>query len=199
MLKRNAFLGVILLCIALVSGAANADGKAKAMACGACHGADGNSSNPIWPNLAGQHAGYLVKQAQAFKSGSRQNPSMTPMVINLPDEDLVEIADYFAAQSPRIATIDAGSAAAGQKLYRGGDAVRGIPACMACHGPNGAGNPSANFPALRGQQAEYTVLQLEAYRDGTRTTDQQSMMRQIANALSDEEMQNLAKFIAALH
>lgn len=199
MLKRNAFLGVALLCIALVSGAANADGKAKAMACGACHGADGNSSNPIWPNLAGQHAGYLVKQAQAFKSGSRQNPSMAPMVINLPDEDIVEISGYFAAQAPRIATIDVATAAAGQKLYRGGDAVRGIPACMACHGPNGAGNPAANYPALRGQQAEYTVLQLKAYRDGTRATDPKSMMRQIAKALSDEEMQNLAKFIAALH
>jgi cytochrome c553 len=199
MLKRNASLGVALLCIALVSGATSADGKAKAMACGACHGADGNSSNPIWPNLAGQHAGYLLKQAQAFKTGSRQNPSMAPMVINLPDEDLVEIADFFAAQTPRIATIDAATAAAGQKLYRGGDAVRGIPACMACHGPNGAGNPAANYPALRGQQPEYTVLQLKAYRDGTRATDPQSMMRQIAKSLSDEEMQNLAKFISALH
>lgn len=199
MLKRNAFLGAALLCVALANGSAFADGKAKAVVCAACHGADGNSSNPIWPNLAGQNAGYIVKQLQAFKSGDRKNPSMSPMAANLSDEDMQDIAGYFSAQAPRIASVSAEEAAPGAKLYRGGDAERGIPACMACHGPSGAGNAAANYPALRGQQVEYTVLQLKAYRDGTRATDPQTMMRQIAARLSDDDMQNVARFISGLH
>lgn len=199
MLKRNAFLGAALLCVALANGTAFADGKAKAVICSACHGADGNSINPIWPNLAGQNAGYIVTQLQAFKSGSRNNPSMSPMAANLTDDDMKEIAAYYAAQAPRIATITAEAATPGEKLYRGGDAERGIPACMACHGPSGAGNAAANYPALRGQQIDYTVLQLKAYRDGTRDTDAQSMMRQTASRLTDDDMQNLARYVSALH
>ncbi len=199
MLKRNAFLGVALLCVALANGTAFADGKAKAVVCSACHGADGNSSNPIWPTLAGQNAGYIVKQLHAFKAGTRKNPSMSPMAANLSDEDMVDIAAYFSAQAPRIAASTPEAAAPGQKLYRGGDAERGIPACMACHGPGGSGNAAANYPALHGQQVDYTVLQLKAYRDGSRDTDPQNMMRQIAARLTDDDMLNLARYVSALH
>ena len=181
------------------AGATWADGKTKAAACAACHGPDGNSINPIWPNLAGQGAEYIVEQLHAFKSKARENPSMSPMAAGLNDEDMREIADYYAAQAPKIASMGDADFGDAERLYRGGDADRGIPACMACHGPSGAGNGPAKFPALRGQHAEYTKLQLQAYRDGTRATDPQGMMRMIAAKLSDEDIEQLAKYVSALH
>lgn len=197
--KRTVFLGVALLCAAFVNGTACADAPAQAQVCAACHGPDGNSVNPIWPNLAGQNAGYLVQQIKHFKDGVRENASMAPMVAGLEDADIAAVADYFAAQAPRIQPAAAEQVAAGEKLYRGGDVERGIPACMACHGPNGVGNAPANYPAVRGQHADYTVLQLQAYRDGTRTTDAQAMMRTIAARLTDADMLALARYLSALH
>ena len=200
--NRNAFLVVAALCVAFVAATAQADGKAKAQVCAACHGADGNSSNPIWPNLAAQNPSYIVAQLKAFKSGARQNPMMSPMAAPLSETDMQEIADYFGAQTLNIkplAADAADAAAAGQKLYRGGDAERGIPACMACHGPDGAGNPASGYPALRGQHVDYTVAQLQNYRSGARQTDQAQMMRSIATRLSDEDIKHLATFISALH
>mgnify|MGYP006158633787 CR=1 FL=1 len=169
--------------------------------CAACHGPDGNSINPEWPSLAGQHPQYTVQQLQAFKSGERENPNMSAMVTNLSADDVVAIADYYASQSPKIGSIESDSIAAGEKLYRGGDKDKGIPACMACHGPNGAGNPAANYPALRGQHAKYTTLQLEAYRSGERKTDAERklMMQLIAAKLSDDEISDVARYINALH
>ena len=176
-----------------------ADGKTKAAACAACHGADGNSINPIWPSLAGQGAEYTIQQLHAFKSGARNNPSMSPMAAGLGDEDMREIADYFASQTPKIASMADTDYGDAERLYRGGDAERGIPACMACHGPSGAGNGPAKFPALRGQQAEYTKLQLKAYRDGSRATDPQGMMRSIAAKLTDDDIERIANYLSALH
>ena len=199
MLKRTAILGLSLLVVTFATPATLADGKQKAQVCAACHGPDGNSINPIWPNLAGQNADYLAEQIRAFKTGARENPNMMPMVSGLEESDIVEIANYYAAQPAKIGAIDEATAAAGGTLYRGGDAERGIPACMACHGPTGAGNAAAKYPALRGQQAEYTVIQLKAYADGTRTTDPSGMMQTIAAKLSEEEMQLLAAFVSALH
>ena len=191
-----------LLCLGLVfaAGAVLADdGRAKAITCSACHGADGNSViNPEWPNLAGQHTGYIVAQLQAFKSGARKNSSMNAMAATLNDRDMADIADYFAGQSLKINAVDS-SAQAGAALYRGGNKVTGVPACMACHSPNGAGNPPANFPALRGQHAKYTILQLQAYKSGARATDPKAIMRTIAARLSNEEMENVARFIEGLH
>ncbi len=200
--KRNAFLAVAALCVAFVTAAAQADGKAKAMVCTACHGADGNSSNPIWPNLAAQNPSYIVAQLKAFKAGSRQNASMAPMVAGLEDGDMLEIANFFAAQTLNVKPLSADAAeaaAAGAKLFRGGDAERGIPACMACHGPDGGGNPASGYPALRGQQADYAVAQLQNYRDGKRQTDPQQMMRMIAKRLSDADVKNLSSYLSALH
>ncbi len=200
--KRNAFLAVAVLCVAFAATAAQADGKAKAMVCTACHGADGNSSNPIWPNLAAQNPAYIVAQLKAFKAGTRQNASMAPMVASLEPGDMVEIADFFAAQTLKVKPLAAdqvAAAEAGQKLYRGGDAERGIPACMACHGPDGGGNPASGYPALRGQQFDYTVAQLQNYHNGTRQTDAQQMMRTIAKRLTEDDIKNLARYVSALH
>ncbi len=199
--KRNAFLAVAALCVAFVA-TAQADGKAKAMVCTACHGPDGNSSNPIWPNLAGQNPSYIVAQLKAFKAGTRQNASMAPMVASLAEADMEEIANFFAAQTLKVkplAADQAAAATAGEKIYRGGDAERGIPACMACHGPDGGGNPGSGYPALRGQQFDYTVAQLTNYHSGARQTDAQSMMRTIAKRLSDDDIKNLARYVSALH
>lgn len=197
MLLRIAL--IVLLSLAATSTAIGADGKAKAAACAACHGADGNSINPIWPNLAGQGASYIVAQLEAFKSGARNNPSMAPMAAGLSSEDMAAIAEYYAAQAPKIAALGDVDVSAAEKLYRGGDVERGIPACMACHGPSGAGNAAAKYPALRGQQVDYTVLQLKAYRDGSRATDPAEMMRSVAAKLSDDEIDLLAKYVSALH
>ena len=169
--------------------------------CAACHGSDGNSVNPEWPNLAGQNAKYIVDQLHAFKSGRRENPNMSAMVTNLSDEDMLALGNYYAAERPRIGSIGAEHIAAGEKLYRGGDQDAGIPACMACHGPNGAGNPAASYPALRGQHTKYTSIQLKAYRNGERTTDRDRklMMQTIARKLSDDDIENVSRYIHALY
>ena len=200
--KRNAFLAVAALCVAFAATLVQADGKAKAMVCTACHGADGNSSNPIWPNLAAQNPSYIVAQLKAFKAGTRQNASMAPMVAGLEDADMPDVANFFAAQTLKVKPLGADAVAAaalGQKLYRGGDAERGIPACMACHGPDGGGNPASGYPALSGQHADYTAAQLQNYRDGKRQTDPQQMMRTIAKRLSDADIKNLTSYLSALH
>ena len=199
MRDRNSFLILSLLCAVLITLDASADGKSKAQVCGACHGTDGNSTTPIWPSLAGQNAAYTILQIESFQSRWRDDPAMSAMADTLVDADVAEIAAYYAAQPVAIRPIARDEVAAGQKLYRGGDGARGIPACMACHGPNGADNAAATYPALRGQQSEYTVLQLKAYRDGKRTTDPRQMMRSIAEKMSDEDMQAVARYISALH
>lgn len=189
---------IIALCIASVDASSNEIAKNQ---CAACHGPDGNSINPEWPNLAGQHPNYTVQQLEAYKSGERADPSMSAMVTNVSPDDMVAIAAYYADQAPKIGTIAADKIAPGEKLYRGGDRDKGVPACMACHGPNGAGNPTANYPALRGQHAKYTSIQLEAYRSGARKTDADRtlMMQVIARRLSDDDITNIAEYINALH
>lgn len=200
MQPRNAFLSLAFLSLILCGTGAAADGQAKTAVCMACHGADGNSVNPIWPNLAGQHSQYIVAQLKAYKSGARENASMAPMAAGLEEADMNEIGAFYAAQSTKIAALgEDEDINAAQQLYRGGDRERGIPACMACHGPNGAGNAAAQYPALRGQHAEYTIAQLEAYRDGSRATDPQSMMRTIAARMSDQDIKEIARYISALH
>lgn len=169
--------------------------------CAACHGPDGNSVNPEWPNLAGQHPKYIADQLRAYKDGTRVNPNMSAMVTNLSEQDMAALGTYFAAKAPQIGQIGSEDISAGSKLYRGGDAERGIPACMACHGPNGAGNMAASYPALRGQHAKYTSLQLRAYRSGERTTDAERklMMQTISAKMSDADIESVSRYINALH
>ena len=175
------------------------NGQALSITCAACHGVDGNSSvNPEWPSLAGQHAEYILRQLQSFKSGARQDPMMSPMVIPLTDQDMADLAAYYAAQAQAGLEADPDKVALGRRLYRGGDADAGIAACAACHGPGGKGNPMAQYPALHGQHAAYIEIQLKAYRSGTRQTDPNRMMRDVARTLSDEQIAAVASYVQGL-
>ncbi len=174
-------------------------GKTKAAACAACHGADGNSMVPTFPKLAGQHESYLTKQLADFKSGARTDPTMTGMAMPLSDQDMADLAAYFASQKVAIGSANAEKAVLGKKIYLGGDKAKGISACMACHGPSGAGNPGAKFPALQGQQSMYTVKQLQDFRSGARANDTAKIMPSIAARMSDAEIEAVAEYIAGLH
>ena len=177
-----------------------AAGKAKSAACGGCHGFDGNSSIPAYPKLAGQNEAYMVSQIKAFKANTdRQNAIMLGMAAGLSDEDAADIGAYFQAQSVKeAAPFDADKAAAGRELYKGGDLQKGIPACQACHGPNGAGTAGIGYPQLGGQYVDYTLAQLKAFKEGTRKNDDKMLMRSIVEKLSDEEMAAVSNYIASL-
>jgi cytochrome c553 len=175
-------------------------GKAKAQACAACHGADGNSTNPDWPNLAGQHAVYISKQLGDFKSGEqRADPVMAGQVTALTAEDMANLGAYFATLTPAGGFVSEQHRALGERIYRGGNQDSGVPACIACHGPNGAGDPMAGVPALSGQRANYTAKQLTAFRDGARSNDRNAIMRGVTRRLSDEEVRAVSEYVAGLH
>ncbi|HSH28565.1 MAG TPA: c-type cytochrome [Thiohalobacter sp.] len=182
---------------ALAAGDASV-GKEKSGTCVACHGADGNSANPEWPKLAGQHPGYLVKQLKEFKAGERENQTMAPMAAPLSEQDMQDLAAYYAAQQIQYGEADPDLVELGEQIYRGGDKASGVSACMACHGPAGKGNPAANFPALAGQHATYTEIQLEAFRSGARANDYGSMMRNVAARMTDAEIKAVASYIQGL-
>ncbi len=176
-----------------------AAGGAKAAMCAACHGERGNAQTPEWPKLAGQHPGYLVKQLADFKSGARGNPVMGPMAEPLTEQDMADLAAFFSTQSTVIGEARPELLSVGQRLYRGGDAHKGVPACMACHGPAGSGNPAAGYPALAGQHAAYTKAQLYAYRSGERHNDHAKMMQTVASRLSDADIEAVSSYISGLH
>lgn len=180
-----------------VTGDADA-GAQKIAVCGACHGMNGNSVNPEWPNLAGQHASYLAAQLALFKQGVRNNVVMAPNAMLLSEQDMADIAAYFARQPPAGLEADPSLYAAGEKLYRTGDAARGLPACTACHGPEGKGNGPAQYPAVRAQHSMYTYAQLKAYASGERKPAANGMMQVIAPKLTDEEMRALASYLQGL-
>ena len=164
--------------------------------CAACHGADGNSAIAVNPTLAQQHPEYLVKQLQEFKSGKRNNAVMKGFATMLTDEDMKNIA-YWVASKPAKAGFakDKDLVTLGERIYRGGIADRNIAACAGCHSPNGAGIP-AQYPRLSGQHADYTVAQLNTFRDGSRANSQQ--MTQVAAQLNDKEIKAVADYIAGL-
>ena len=174
-------------------------GKVKSAACAACHGADGNSANPEWPTLAGQHQGYIAKQLKDYKSGRRQNAMMSGMAAPLSDQDIEDLAAYFASQNAKGGETDPALLDLGRKIYLGGNANSGVPACTGCHGPAGAGNPSANFPALAGQHAKYTALTLDHFKDAIRANDPNKMMRMIAGKMSKQEIEAVSSYIAGLY
>lgn len=180
--------------------AANAEvGATKAVVCQACHGSNGNSVNPEWPSLAGLGADYIAEQLKNFKEGKRANAIMMPMAMALSPDDMADIGAYFDSQVNTGLTADPSYWQAGQKLYRAGDKARGIPACLACHGPTGRGNEPAKFPALHGQHSVYVVKQLTDYASGARTTGPNGIMPTIAKRLSADDMRNLASYVQGLH
>ena len=178
-------------------------GAAKAAECFACHGPDGDSGVPTFPRLAGQNAVYIAEQLHLFRSGVRPNPVMGPMAQTLSNQDIDNLAVFFAAQTPAGLDADPTLWKAGKVLYLSGDPRRGVPACAACHGPLGRGNPAAGYPALQAQQSVYVVAQLTSYADGTRyngphATPNSSIMFDIAKRLTPSEMQAAASYVQGL-
>ncbi len=195
---------IAIIGIALAAGNAHAAGdekagEAKAAVCAACHGADGNSTNPDWPKLAGQHPKYLDKQLKDFKAGRRVNPLMGGMVAPLSEADMADIAAFYASKTRSGGFASEQRVALGEKIYRGGNAKSGVPACMACHGPTGAGDPLGGIPSLSGQHAKYVAIQLYAFRDGERGNDPRAMMRDVARWMTKEEIEAVSEYIVGLH
>ena len=176
------------------------DGKIKAVKCGACHGPDGNSVNPQWPSIAGQHAPYIVRQLEAFQNGERTNILMTSQAMTLTEQDMRDVAVFFAAQPAAAkAVADPRLVERGQALYRGGDKESGAAACLTCHGPTGRGNPSARYPLLRGQHAPYVAATLRAYATDARKSDGSTkIMRDIAKRLSEDDIVAVAAYVQGL-
>ncbi len=191
-------------------------GQGKAAACAACHGADGNPSDPQYPRIAGQSERYTAHQLALFASGERTTGMaavMAPFAQALRPQDMRDVGAYFATQKAGAGLADDSLLTegpykdmkfyqVGQQLYRAGDASRGIPACMACHGPTGAGNPGPAYPHVGGQQQDYVLRRLQEYRAGTTSQKDPALfniMAQVTHSLSDQEIQALASYLQGLH
>ena len=196
-------------------------GKAKAASCAGCHGEDGNSTMPGFPKLAGQHKGYLIRQLQDFKSGSRLSPMMAPLASGLDEQAIVEVAEFYSANKisanpvlvlpPSDEDDDAPAKteeqkkaelakliAQGSNLYRNGDIAMAVSACIACHGPFGEGNRPASFPALHSQHADYLIKTLTDFKTGARSKSRENMMHMIATKMTDQEIKAVAYYIASM-
>ena len=208
----------LVLLIALVASAGTVSaatgnieaGASKSAICAACHGVDGNSSVSIYPKLAGQSAIYLQKQLAAFKNSQtsgRYDPTMLGMVMALSEQDMADLAAYYASQAQTLGTTPKEVVAAGEKLYLGGDLKREIAACVACHGPRGNGMTLAGFPKISGQHPDYIKKQLIAFRNFSESTepgvfranDPKGMMRDVAAKLTDKEIELLSQYLFGLH
>ncbi len=193
-----SIVGLAQLGIAHAAGDAEA-GKTKSAMCMACHGPDGNSPLPNFPKLAGQHADYVVKQLKAFKAGDRTDATMNGMTAALSEQDMADLAAFYAAQTGTVGEAAADKVELGETVYRAGNTASGVAACAACHGPAGTGNPMARFPSLNGQHADYTVAQLKNFRSGARANDAASMMRGVARKMTDAEIEAVAQYIQGLN
>lgn len=201
-MNRLLSIATLAICVSVspLFAAGNPDtGKEKSAQCAACHGADGNSVNPEWPKLAGQNPKYLAKQLKDYKSKDRANPLMYGQAANLSEQDMLDLAAYFTGLTGSPGSADPDKVALGESIYRGGDLDTGLPACMGCHSPSGAGNPAAAYPKLSGQHSKYTETQLRYFRDGARKNDQAGMMRSIASKMTIEQIEAVAQYIAGLH
>jgi len=181
-------------------------GQAKTAMCAGCHGADGNSPAATFPKLAGQGEKYLAKQLGDIKAGTRKVLEMTGMLNAFSDQDLADIAAYYASKSIQMAGAKEANLERGEALYRGGNMETGVPACTGCHSPSGQGNAPAGYPALGGQFSQYTAKQLRAFctgahepeNDAGRSNDNVKVMRGVAANMSDIEIEAVANFIAGL-
>ncbi len=207
---NTKFAALLLVSAGLASNAAVAEslvdgdpeaGKARAITCAACHGPEGNSANPLWPNIAGQHAKYTVAQLGAFKEGKRVNNLMTAQAMLLSDADMANLAVYYEGLTPAVQTVaDPSLVARGEALYRGGSADNGVAACIACHGPRGKGNPASQYPSISGQHAAYTEKTLRDYASGERqSVAGNNVMNELAARLGDEDIRALAAYVQGLH
>ena len=197
----NKIIGLAVLALftsALQAGDAT-KGKAKTAVCAACHAVDGNSAIAINPKLAGQGEKYLVKQLHDFKSKTRDNAVMFPMASMLTDEDIENVAAYYSQQEVQHMAVPEEYIEQAKKLYQSGDSDRDIPACIACHSADGKGIATAGFPAIGGQQPQYTIATLKAFRSGQRNNDDKEVMQMVANKMSDTQIDALAYYLAGLH
>ncbi|WP_395374279.1 c-type cytochrome [Marinicella sp. W31] len=178
-------------------------GKSISGTCVACHGVDGNSNvNPVWPKLAGQHAQYMERQLKLFQSGDRQNANMSAMVVGLTEEDMADLSAFYAEQKTSIGAAVPELVELGKTVYRAGLKDRKIPACIACHGPTGQGNPLTGYPVLAGQHAAYTAQRLQAYKNGEVVVEAEGttgqIMAQVAQYLTEEEIQAVSSYLQGL-
>lgn len=199
---------IVLFGLALAAGTLGAEpmlagdlqaGAQKAAPCAACHGPNGNSVNPQWPKLAGQHANYLARQLRLFKSGARNNPLMMGQAAGLSEQDMKDLAVYYTGQDAQFGVADEALVAAGKALYFGGNPEEQVPACSGCHGPAGLGNAAAGYPRLSGQHAAYVAARLRAYRDGeVADTPQAQIMAGVIAGLGDRDIEAVAGFVTGL-
>lgn len=177
-------------------------GKAKSEVCVACHSTDGNSVVPAWPKIAGQIEKYLIKELIEYRKadkGTRFDPTMAAITQSLTEKDIADLAAFFSQQKETLGATQQAQLELGQKLYRGGDVQKGTPACIACHGSRGEGNEPAKYPRLSGQHADYTAEQLKKFRAGIRSGDPNAIMRDIANKMTDKEIQAVSSYVSGLH
>jgi len=177
-------------------------GQKKSAPCAACHGVDGNSTVAAWPNIAGQSVGYLMDQLKDYREGQkgeRFNPVMYSQVQALTDQDIEDLAKYYSSQKPSLGAAKPETLELGEKLYRGGNPATGVPACSACHSPEGDGNSPAGFPRLSGQHPDYIMDQLKKFKTGERFNDANGIMRDIAKRMTNEEMQAVSNYVSGLH
>ncbi len=201
LLRAIAVLLVLVGSQAYAAGDAAA-GQAKSAICAACHGVDGNSAVPNWPKLAGQHEQYLMRQLSLIKSNARPVPEMMGITPGLSDQDLQDLSAYFASQTNNGGVADESKVPLGERIYRAGNADSGVPACMACHGPAGEGNPLAGYPALAGQHAVYTAKMLKGFRAGENWGEgdaSSAVMNGSAAELTDEEIDAVASYLQGLY
>ncbi|MEZ8856681.1 cytochrome c [Vibrio atlanticus] len=205
MKKLALILSLLASCSVWAQGSIEA-GKAKSQTCVACHGADGNSLITQYPKLAGQHEKYLEKQLKELKlgmtSGGKQGrfePVMGAMAMPLSEEDMADLAAYYASLPISSNSTPENVVDEGKVLYTAGNAERGVTACIACHGPRGNGTELSGFPKISGQHADYIKAQLEKFRDGNRNNDMNAMMRDVAKKLTDADIDTLSKYVGGLH
>ncbi|ANS83955.1 Cytochrome c4 [Vibrio scophthalmi] len=205
MKKLALIVSLLASCSVWAQGSIEA-GKEKSQTCVACHGADGNSLLGMYPSLAGQHEKYLEKQLKDLKlgmtSGGKQgrfDPVMSGMALPLNEQDMADLAAYYASLPLAHSTTPENVVEQGKVLYTAGDAERGLTACIACHGPRGNGTELSGFPKISGQQPDYIKAQLVKFRDGTRENDMNAMMRDIAQKLTDEDIDTLSNYMGGLH
>lgn len=205
-LNLSVLLAALLgLCSAHVFAAGNAEaGQAKSLVCASCHGQDGASViDASYPQLAGQNEKYLARQLKMYQSGERDVALMTAQLIGKSEQDLDDLAAYYASLPTKSSEATGSDAeiALAQQIYKGGIASKGVAACSSCHGPDGAGNAQAGFPRISGQSVQYTAAQLIAYREGERKSDEVygGMMRGVSRGLSDREIAALSDYISGLN
>ena len=206
MIRIIRFVGFIIVCFSFVVSAESTLSSSELVGtkkiinnlCIACHAIDGNSVVSVNPKLAGQHAAYISKQLNNFKSGLRENIVMAGMVANLTEEDMINLGNYFSEQDILLSSAQKnGVGSLGENIFRAGIKSKGVAACAGCHGPSGHGIPD-KYPRLNAQHSEYTLAQLNAFRLGLRKNDSEAVMRTIAQKLTEQEMQSVADYIQGL-